>query len=398
MAASSFSFSKRRIEELAPPTNGRDQYRDTRTPGLVLRVTPAGVKTFGIYRKVAGRPFRYKLGTFPETTIEEARDQALEVLARLNKGENPAAVRRAKRDAPTVKELFDHWLEHAKLRKKTWSDDERIFGKYFGKLKNRRLVDVAGADVANWHRTLGEKHGPYMANRARALLSAIWGKAPELGHDGPNPCAGVKKFREQSRERFLQGDELRPFFLALAAEPPAWRDFWLLCLFSGARRGNVAGMAWNDLDLAAAAWYLPGQKTKNGLPLVIVLPPPAVAILQTRRHALPESEPWVFPADTRTGHIADPRKSWARVLKRSGLENLRPHDLRRSLGSWQTIQGASLQIVGASLGHRDPKATAVYARLQLDPVRASVNGAVDAMTTAGKYLTIDQEGPARGQK
>ncbi len=382
----SFSFSKRRIEELSLPENGRDQYRDAKTPGLVLRVTSNGTKTFSIYRKVAGRPFRYALGTFPQMSVEQAREEAMDVLGRLNRGENPVAVRRATREVPTVKELFGQWIQHAKLRKKTWRDDQRMFDKYFVSIANKRLSDLGTPDVATWHRTIGEKHGPYQANRCRALLSAMWGKAGELGHDGRNPCEGVQRFREMQRDRFIQGDEFRPFFQALAGEPATWRDFWLICLFSGARRGNVAAMTWLDIDLAAGVWYLPGQKTKNGRPVAIVLPPPAVAILTTRRNDLPESEPWVFPADTKSGHVVDPRKSWARVLKAAGIGDLRPHDLRRSLGSWQTIQGASLQIVGASLGHRDPKATSVYARLQLDPVRASVNGAVDAMTRAGEYL------------
>jgi integrase len=140
--------------------------------------------------------------------------------------------------------------------------------------------------------------------------------------------------------------------------------------------------------------------TKNGLPLAVVLVPPAVAVLQSRSESQEAPTAWVFPADTRSGHISDPRKSWARVLQRSGIEALRPHDLRRSLGSWQAIAGASLQIVGASLGHRDPKATAVYARLQLDPVRASVHGAVENMLTAGQTRIEDGtlELPAIGSK
>ena len=79
----------------------------------------------------------------------------------------------------------------------------------------------------------------------------------------------------------------------------------------------------------------------------------------------------------------DPRKAWLRVLKRSGLSNLRMHDLRRSLGSWQAITGASLPIIGKSLGHTDQSATAIYARLTVDPVRASVNKATVAMMKAG---------------
>lgn len=383
-----FPFSKRRIEALGLPASGREQFRDARTPGLVLRVTPNGTKTFSVYKKVAGRPLRCKLGTFPEMTVEQARKQARRRIGAMADGVDPVAARRAIREAPTLQDLFDHWIAHAKAHKKTWKDDQRQFEKYMGRLKNRRLTEISTADVAKWHRRIAQDHGPYMANRCRALLSAMFNKGHEIGHADRNPCEGVKRFQEESRDRFLQPAEMRPFFAALKEEPPLWRDFWLLALFSGARRGNVAGMAWKDIDLDAGVWYLPGWKTKGGLPLAIVLPPPAVAILRTR-HEDCAGSPWVFPADTASGHIVDPRKSWRRVLKASGIENLRPHDLRRSLGSWQAIAGASLPIIGASLGHRDPKATAVYARLQLDPVRTSVNGAVESMLAAGGLL----EGP-----
>lgn len=106
--------------------------------------------------------------------------------------------------------------------------------------------------------------------------------------------------------------------------------------------------------------------------------PDAVAVLE-QRDADRNGSAFVFPSDSPSRHVIDPRKSWARVTKAAGLENLRPRDLRRSLGSWQALAGASLQVIGQSLGHRDPKATAVYSRLLMDPVRSSVNGAVQAM-------------------
>jgi len=187
-------------------------------------------------------------------------------------------------------------------------------------------------------------------------------------------------------------DEMRPFFAAIQAEPEQWRDFWLLCLFTGARRGNVAKMQWSDLDLGQGIWYLPGQKMKNGLPVAIVLPPPAVDVLR-RRDEERNGSTFVFPSESADRHIIDPRKSWARVTKAASLENLRPHDLRRSLGSWQALAGASLQVIGQSLGHRDPKATAVYSRLLMDPVRSSVNGAVQAMLAHTEPENITKKKP-----
>ena len=81
----------------------------------------------------------------------------------------------------------------------------------------------------------------------------------------------------------------------------------------------------------------------------------------------------------KTGHLVEPRRPWKDLLKRAEIYDLRLHDLRRTLGSYQTISGASTTIVGKTLGHKSLEATAVYARLNLDPVRASVEKATATM-------------------
>jgi integrase len=88
-------------------------------------------------------------------------------------------------------------------------------------------------------------------------------------------------------------------------------------------------------------------------------------------------------ADSKLGHISGERKAWLRILDRAGLENVRIHDLRRTMGSWQARTGASMVIIGKSLGHKSHQATAVYARLDLDPVRQSMETATSAMLEAG---------------
>jgi integrase len=99
----------------------------------------------------------------------------------------------------------------------------------------------------------------------------------------------------------------------------------------------------------------------------------------------PSPSTFVFPAINpkgKTGHMNDIRDSWESMLQRAGISDFRIHDLRRSLGSWQTITGASTAIVGKSLGHKSQQTTAVYARMHLDPVRQSIEKAVEAMRAA----------------
>jgi integrase len=74
---------------------------------------------------------------------------------------------------------------------------------------------------------------------------------------------------------------------------PTIRDFIKVSLFTGARRSNVLGMKWENLDLKRGVWKVPGEVTKNGSPLVITLHPQVITILDQR----PDFSPYVFPAE-----------------------------------------------------------------------------------------------------
>lgn len=101
------------------------------------------------------------------------------------------------------------------------------------------------------------------------------------------------------------------------------------------------------------------------------------------RQASENPSPFVFPSSTSaSGHLEEPKRGWQRIIERANIKDLRIHDLRRSLGSWQASTGASLSIIGKSLGHKNVATTAIYARLNLDPVRESVETATAAMLEA----------------
>ena len=83
-------------------------------------------------------------------------------------------------------------------------------------------------------------------------------------------------------------------------------------------------------------------------------------------------------------HVTEPKTVWKNILARAGIEGLRIHDLRRTHGSWQAAGGASLHIIGKTLGHRNHSTTKIYSQLDLDPVRASMTAAVSAMLDTAK--------------
>jgi integrase len=378
-------FTQQALGKLVGMEGTRLVVHDPKTPGLRAELREGGTLTLYVYRWLGseGRPIRVKLGTFPELTVDAARIEAAKVLAKIAVGENPTVAKRAKRDEPTIKELFTHWLEHhAKLHKKTWRQDEQQFERYFATLRNRKLSAIAKSDVQAWHAKIGESAGKYAANRALALLRAVFNAADAFAFEGNNPAARVKMYREEKRDRFLQPSELPKFFAAIKADPnEAVRDYFMLCLFTGARRGNVLSMRWADLDLAQALWRIPD--TKQGRVHHVPLSEPALAILN-RRIKSADASGFVFPSHGKRGHIAETKAGWSRIIERAGLENLRPHDLRRTLGSYQAISGASLAIIGATLGHSQPTTTAIYARLTTNAVAESVSKAAAVIEAAAK--------------
>lgn len=274
-------------------------------------------------------------------------------------------------------------MERHAVNKKSGKEDERRINQHIlPSWGNLKISAIKRADVAALHSRIRKTKGHYEANRMLALISTMLKLAEQWGivEEGtPNAAKGVKKFKEVSRDRFLQSDELPRFFKSVADEPnETIRDFILISLLTGARRDNVLSMRWEQINFDRAEWRIP--TTKNGEPQTVILSPEAVEILKARQDL--DSE-WVFSGTGAAGHLIQPQKGWKRILERAGLTDLRIHDLRRTLGSWQAKTGASLSIIGKSLNHKNPSTTAIYARLDLDPVRESVERATNAMLAAG---------------
>jgi integrase len=393
-AKNQLTFTQNRMATLPQPEAGRVYWYDAKTQGLCLCITAAGARTFYLYKKIGGRkgrPVRVMLGKFPTLTVDAARKAAMEATQAFASGKDPQAEKLAKRHEQTLGGLWDWWLERAKAHKKSWKGDEWLWSSYVKRWASRKLSAIRQADVAALHTTIGKDHGKYAANRTLALLRAMYNAARNIGWKGENPTKGVQRFKEQARDRFLTGNELPAFFQALNAEPNhTLRDFFFVALLTGARRSNVQTMQWIDLDLERGLWRIPD--TKAGAPMIVPLVEPAVKLLR-ERNALTDGSPYVFPSHGRTGHVVEPKSAWKRILDRAGLSDIRVHDLRRTLGSWQALGGSSLQVIGKSLGHSQIATTMIYSRLTIDPVRESVDKATAAILAAGKQ-THDADGVA----
>lgn len=385
-----FNFTKPALERLPLPGAGqRTTYHDTKTPGLSLRVTPAGAKSYCVQKRIDGRVERITLGKFPGMTIEQARAAAAKVLGTVASGDNPAEVKRGKRQEMTLEDLFNEYMARRAVFNKRADKPADLFRLYLRPWANRKLSSIRHEEVDRLHKMIGREIGrsgaPKLvtANSVLKLLHVMFNQAIAVWriYRGDNPAHGIEKFPEKSRDRFLQPDELPRFFRALAEEPnETIRDYVLISLLTGARKGNVLEMQWNQVNFDRAEWRIP--ETKNGEPQTVTLAPEAVAILKNRAGG--SHSPFVFPGEGKTRHLVEPKTAWKRILARAGIAegDLRIHDLRRSLGSWQARTGASLSVIGKSLNHKSTSTTAIYARLDLDPVRQAVNTATAAMLEA----------------
>ena len=377
MAQEKVNFTKAVITAMVAPETGRTYLHDAKEAGLVLMITATGRKTFQLYKKHQGRPVRVTLGTWPETTVEQARKKAREAKVELAEGRNPNDALRQERQEMTFADLFSQYMErHAKVRKRTWQEDQNQFDRYLGAFAKKKLSAITRKDVAALHGKIG-KTAPTAANRLLALLSSVFGRAIEFGlWEGNNPCVAIRKFPEEARDRFLSKDELRRFFEVLEHySHDIARDTILVALLTGVRRSNVHEMKWADIDWEEATWRI--GLTKNGTPQTVALVEPVVELLRERHRRA--TSVFVFPGRGRTGHYVEVKTAWKTLLKRAGIENARFHDLRRTMGSWQARTGASLPIIGKSLNHKSQSTTAIYARLDLDPARSAMEKAVDAM-------------------
>jgi integrase len=388
-----FNFTRRTIESLAIPKKKREIHQDTQVRGLSISLLPSGYRGYFWFRKVAGRPTWKTIGSYDDCSIEQARSTADRWNAELGKWKANGCEGVSPFDKPrgelTLDALLDeyvskHLLQYAKRSEAAKESAEWLFEKYVpAALSNRKLSQIRREHIRDLQSSIAESAGKTSSNRVLQLLRAMFNFAlrTELW-GGANPCSMVKLFHEQQRKRFIQPDEMPRLFAALKSETNIdLIDFVNLSLWTGARKMDVLSMRWSDISLEDNRWSVRDPK---GAPYQVALVPEAIKILQARLMKRSGDNVWVFPSRGRTGHVVDLKGRWKQLLKRAGIENLRQHDLRRTLGSWQAAQGTSLIIIGKSLGHKSLEATAIYSQLNLDPVRESVASATRAMIAASQ--------------
>jgi integrase len=377
-------LTKQVIDETPFPAAGQVFVRDGELPGFALRVTQ-GRKSFILEKRIRGRMRRLTLGPYGPLTVDQARKLAATHVGAIAQGADPAQVRQDRLHEPTFGDLTEQYLERHAPRKRSGRDDRGMLDTHLLAFHTRKLTDLTRNDVARLHAKIGET-APYRANRVVALLRKMFNLARDWGlSDGENPATRIQMFREESRDRFVQPEELPRLFQAIAEEAdPAVRAVVLTALLTGARRTEVLTMQWDDMSLARAEWGIP--HTKAGRPHLLPVPHALVATLRSLPRV--EGNPYVFVGQNGVGHLHDMKRAWDRIRVKSGIHDVRFHDLRRTVGSWLAGSGESPHLIGKVLNHRDVSTTAVYARLNLNPVRQALERNATKMLEAAEPQRI----------
>jgi integrase len=384
------------------------------------RITAHGARAFVLRYSAGGRERLLTIGSYPDWSVVAAREEAKRLKREIDLGRDPLGERIAEREAPTVNELCDRYLEEHAVKKRSEAEDRRMIDRTVRpELGTRKVAEIIYDDINRLHRKLtttsarkkpGQRRrdrgtrtaggAPYAANRQLALLSKMFSLAILWGMRKDNPTKGVERNPEQSHERYLKGDELRRVTAALAAHPSqSAANAIRLLLLTGARRGEVLAATWDQFDLELGVWTKPSSHTKQKREHRVPLSAPARQLLaemheNARRRARQQKQepsPYLFPGrasdgamgdgPTGDGPMRDLKRSWIAICRAAELQGVRVHDLRHSFASVLVNAGQSLPMIGALLGHTNPATTAKYAHLYDDPLRAAAER-VGAVVTA----------------
>jgi integrase len=211
----------------------------------------------------------------------------------------------------------------------------------------------------------------------------MMGIAIKEGWREDNPARGIELAHEEKRERFLSPAEIRRLVAALTqhSEKISANAIRLL-LLTGARRGEVLSARWDQFDLAGGVWLKPSAHTKQKRSHRVPLSAPALELLADMRREATDGCPYVFPslkasrpatngAPAVHAPLTEVKRTWASVCKAADMKGARLHDLRHSYAAVLASSGLSLHIVGALLGHTQPRTTARYAHLYDDALRSA---------------------------
>lgn len=385
-------------------------------PGFILRVLPTGKKVLFVrFRDRNGKDQRRRLGLLgPELSLDEARKLALRIIA--HRGDDPSEpappapviapllpLVPAARPGPnplTVREFscrFEQEHIDMYLKPRTAHKYRTILRTYilpaFG---DQPLEAVTAADVQRLHNRLHAV--PCAANYVRCVLSVMFSKAQHWGviaNNARNPATVVRRFRERAVERFLSPEERRALDRVLTAAegfPRGAKGYigkdaiWAirLLLLTGMRRDEVRDLCWEYIDWRQGTLRLPDSKTGKR---DIIVSDQVIALLKKISAAKGNPRQGLVVSSLNGLKLHSLDRSWQKVRRLAGIEDVRLHDLRHSVASDAIMNGVPLEVVGKMLGHRNYRTTQRYAHIADNVLRDAVNLTSETIVRASRSGT-----------
>lgn len=370
-------------------------FTDPTTPGLNLRVTPSGTKTFYFTYRLGGRASKkqwLKVGDFDALPLARARELVRAYRVQVDHGVDPSrALKEAAVAGSTVSDAARKFMEDyapGRLRPNSITGYQGSINAHIipglGKIP---IKDLTRDRVASWH---GSRHiEPIGANRALAVLSSIctqaelWGWRKVQEH-GPNPCKHVHRFPETPRIRDITREELQAIGQALEyfrdhSSPWALAAIQVVGLCAGRVSEVLALRRDRDVHLEKGFAIIRDHKaSRKAGAKHLELPPAAVAVLM----ALPElkGNPWYFPGRKEGEPITRDglHKLWVRVCEKAQVQDLHIHDFRSYVASEGLAQGIAPKITSQLLGHGDARTTEKHYQKVRDKHAAEASAMISA--------------------
>lgn len=363
-------LTKRYVDSASYEGEGNEQdiRWDSVVPGFGLRLYPSGKKAFVFRYRFRGRKRFVTLGKCGVLTADQARGKAKVMVGELSDGKDPLDKRKSGAGGASMRELCDKYVQYQGPTKGTISEDIRRIKKHFLPLWAELPANsITREEITALHKRIGEEK-PYEANRILALLHRMFSLAVDWNYTKENPANKITRFPEVKRDRYVKQEEMERLAAAMSSEKNIYVPAALkLFLYTGLRRSELLQAKWVDVNWERRELRIP--MTKAGRTHHCPLSEPAIEILKE----LPRlaDNPYLFPGRKAGSHLINIDKAWRRIRKAADLEDVRLHDLRRTVGSWLVQSGESLPLIGKILGHSNASTTQIYARLgESQPRRA----------------------------
>ena len=387
------NLTERRIRDAKPGPKPTTIW-DSTVKGFGVRVFPSGRKSFVLSYRVNGAKKLATLARCTEISLRDARERAGRELAAIREGEaDPLRRRQEIAEAPTVTDLLDRFFSEYVPRRiadgrmtentaRQYTRQRRYVEPGLGTIK---VSDVARADVEK----AIARHAPVHRNRLAAFLSRVFTLAEhwELRPQHTNPCRGIEKAREEPRDRVLAPSEIEALAAALGSSTEIFAVAAIrFLMMTGWRSGEALALRWEHVDFETGEALLPSTKAgRQTRPLGAA----ALEVLTDLPHV--NGNPFVF-AGVR-GVALGYRKLrliFAEACEAAGLEDVRLHDLRRSVATTAAASGLSVLLLRDLLGHRSTTMANRYARRAGSALQEAVDASAERMAgmMAGKGAEV----------